>query len=161
MAILALIHSAAEYWAPVWCCSKHTRLVDKPIQDALQLVTGCLRATPINNLFVLAVRLLLPLYFTEKVLHCLELPCYEPRAPSPWLTLVHTNSRTQIDAPILSSAFVPAALVLLKNLDKSNTTAAFWADHKSEVEYGKAEKYFLPSHIYSISWPLTTRNYPT
>jgi len=26
--------------------------------------------------------------------------------------------------------FVPAALELLKDLDKSNTTAALWADHK-------------------------------
>jgi len=32
---------------------------------------------------------------------------------------------------------VPAALELLKDLDKSNTTAAFWADHKWNTEWQK------------------------
>jgi len=55
-ATFALIHSATEYCAPVWCRSKHTRLVDKPIHDALRLVSDWmpLRPTPIDNLFVLA-----------------------------------------------------------------------------------------------------------
>jgi len=34
--------------------AQHTRLVDKPIHDALRLVTGCLHPTPIHNRFVLA-----------------------------------------------------------------------------------------------------------
>ena len=54
IAALALIHSAAEYCAPVWSRSAHTRLIDKPINDALRVVTGCLRPTPTNNLFVLS-----------------------------------------------------------------------------------------------------------
>ena len=54
MATLALIHSAAEYCAPVSSRSVHTRLIDKPINDALRLVTGCLRPTPTDNLFVLS-----------------------------------------------------------------------------------------------------------
>jgi len=33
--------------------------------------------------------------------------------------------------------FVPAALKLIKDLDKSNTTAAFWADHKWNMEWQK------------------------
>ena len=52
IATLALIHSAAEYCAPVWSRSAHTRLIDKPINDALRLMTGCLRPTPTYNLFV-------------------------------------------------------------------------------------------------------------
>ena len=50
---LALVYSAAEYCAPVWCRSAHTRLIDKPINDALRIVTGCLRPTPTDNLYVL------------------------------------------------------------------------------------------------------------
>jgi len=57
-ATLALIHSAAEYFAPAWYRSKHTRFVGKTIYDALRLVTGCLRPTPIDNLFVLVVIIL-------------------------------------------------------------------------------------------------------
>ena len=53
-ASLALIHSAAECCAPVWSRSAHTRLIDKLINDALRLVTGCLRPTPTDDLFVLS-----------------------------------------------------------------------------------------------------------
>ena len=31
---LALVHSAADYCLLVWCCSAHTRLIDKPINGA-------------------------------------------------------------------------------------------------------------------------------
>ena len=43
---LALVHSTAEYFPPVWYRSAHTCLIDKPINDALCIVTGCLRPTP-------------------------------------------------------------------------------------------------------------------
>jgi len=43
---LALVHSTAEYCTPAWCRSAHTRLIDPAINDALQIVTGCLRPTP-------------------------------------------------------------------------------------------------------------------
>ena len=42
----------AEYSAPVWCRSAHTRLIKKLINDALRIVTGCLRPTPTDNLFI-------------------------------------------------------------------------------------------------------------
>ena len=41
------------YCAPVWCRSAHTRLVDPVINDALRIVTGCLRPTPADNLPIL------------------------------------------------------------------------------------------------------------
>jgi len=50
IAALALVHSTAEYCAPVWCRSAHTRLIDPAINDALRIVTGCLRPTPVDNL---------------------------------------------------------------------------------------------------------------
>ena len=51
---VALVHSTAEYCAPVWCRSAHTRLIDPTINDALRIVIGCLRPTPADNLFILA-----------------------------------------------------------------------------------------------------------
>ena len=39
-AALSLIYSTAEYWAPVWCRSAHTRLIDSVLNDALRIVTG-------------------------------------------------------------------------------------------------------------------------
>ena len=50
----ALVHSTAEYCAPVWCRSAHTRLIDPTINDALRIVTGWLRPTPADNLPILA-----------------------------------------------------------------------------------------------------------
>ena len=38
----------------VWYHSAHTRLIDRPINDALRLVTGCLRPTPTADLYALA-----------------------------------------------------------------------------------------------------------
>ena len=54
IATLALVHSTAEYWAPAWCQSAHTRLIDSPQNNALQIVTGCLCPTPADNLPILA-----------------------------------------------------------------------------------------------------------
>jgi len=53
-ATLALVHSTAEYCAPVWCRSAHTRLIDPDISNASQIVTGCLCPTPADNLSILA-----------------------------------------------------------------------------------------------------------
>jgi len=54
IATLALMHSIAEYCAPVWCHSAHTRLIDHTINDALRIVTGCMRPTPAHNFHILA-----------------------------------------------------------------------------------------------------------
>ena len=51
---LSLVYSTAEYCAPVWCCSMPTRLIDSILDDALRIVTGCLRPTPTKDLPVLA-----------------------------------------------------------------------------------------------------------
>jgi len=54
-ATLVLVISTAEYCAPIWCHSAHTRLIDHVINDALRIVTGCLRPTSADNLPTLAV----------------------------------------------------------------------------------------------------------
>ena len=45
IATTSLVYSTAEYCAPVWCCIAHTRLTDSVLNDALRIVTGCLRPT--------------------------------------------------------------------------------------------------------------------
>ena len=54
IATLSLVYSAAEHCAPVWCRSAHTRLIDSVLNDALRMVTGCLRPTPTDHLPVLS-----------------------------------------------------------------------------------------------------------
>ena len=54
IATLSLVYSAAEYCAPVWCRSAHTCLIDNVLNDALRIITGCLRPTPTDHLPVLS-----------------------------------------------------------------------------------------------------------
>ena len=51
---LALVYSAAEYAAPAWCRSVHTRKLDTTLNETLRIITGCLRPTPSEFLPVLA-----------------------------------------------------------------------------------------------------------
>ena len=54
IATLSLVYLAAEYCAPVWCRSAHTRLIDSVLNDALRIVTGCLCPTPTDHLPMLS-----------------------------------------------------------------------------------------------------------
>ena len=54
IATLSLVYSTAEYCAPVFCRSAHTRLIDSVLNDALRIVTGFLRPTPTDHLPVLS-----------------------------------------------------------------------------------------------------------
>ena len=54
IATLSLVYSTAEYCAPAWCYSAHTRLIDSVLNDTLHMVTGFLHPTPIDHLPVLS-----------------------------------------------------------------------------------------------------------
>ena len=51
---LSSVHFTAEYCAPVLCHSTQTRLIDSILNDALRIVTRCLRPTSTKDLSVLA-----------------------------------------------------------------------------------------------------------
>lgn len=50
----ALVFATAEYCAPAWCRSPHVKKLDAALNTALRTISGCLRATPIYQLPVLA-----------------------------------------------------------------------------------------------------------
>ena len=50
----ALVYSAAEYCAPVWCRSSHMKGLDTALNSAMRIVSGCLRPTPVNQLPILS-----------------------------------------------------------------------------------------------------------
>ena len=54
IAALSLICSTAKYCAPVWWYSAYIRLIDSVLNDALRIVTGCLRPTPTDHLPILS-----------------------------------------------------------------------------------------------------------
>ena len=125
-ATLALVHLTAEYCAPVWCRSTDTRFIDPAINDALLIVTSCLRPTPVDNLPILAGIQRAELRRNGATLSLAR------RAMEPG-HLLHSalTCPPSADARPLKSRypFVPAAQQLIKSSDNNNIGAAHWADH--------------------------------
>ena len=133
IATLFLVYSTAEYCAPVWCRSAHTRLIDSVLNDALRIVTGCLRPTPTDHLPVLS-----------------GIQPAELRRMGATLSLAHRGSLDpdHILYGLLSgssdthqvrlrsrSPFVPAARNILDNLANLGIRASQWINHKWKTEY--------------------------
>ncbi|KAL4100858.1 hypothetical protein QTP88_020887 [Uroleucon formosanum] len=51
---LALCFSAVEYASPVWGRSSHTKKVDVALNESCRLITGCLKNTPVEQLYILS-----------------------------------------------------------------------------------------------------------
>ena len=51
---LALCYSVAEYAAPVWARSSHAQKLNPELNSACRAVTGCLKPTNVENLYLLA-----------------------------------------------------------------------------------------------------------
>ena len=131
-ATLALVHSTAEYWAPSWCRSAHTRLIDHVIKDALRILTACLRPTPADNLPIHAG--IQPAELRRKgttlsVERCVMEPGHllgsEFTCPSNG-NARHLKSR---------HPFVPDAQKLISSSDYNNRCAALWVDHRRNAEW--------------------------
>ena len=133
IATLSLVYSTAEYSAPVWCCSAHTRLIDGVLNDALRIVTGCLYPTSTDHLPVLS-----------------GIQPAEIRQLGATLSLAHRGSLEpdHIFYGLLSGSsdirqvrlrsrrlFVPAARNLLDNLARLGIRASEWKNHKWKTEY--------------------------
>ena len=133
IATLSLVYSTAEYCAPVWCRSAHTRLIDSVLNDALRIVTGCLRPTPTDHLPILSgiqpaelrrMGATLSLAYRgsldpDHILHGLLSGSSDTR---------HVRLRSR-------RPFVPAARNLLDNLTRLGIRASEWTNHKWKTEY--------------------------
>jgi len=127
-ATLALVHSTAEYCAPAWWRSAHTRII-----DALRIVTECLRPTPADNLPILAGIQPAELRRSGATLSLAR------RAMEPGHLLHSALTRpSSADARRLNSRhpFVPVAQQLISLSDNNNISAAQWANHQWNAEWG-------------------------
>jgi len=126
------VHSTAEICVPVWCRSVHTCLTDPTINDALIIVTGCLRPSPAVNLPILlgiqpvklrgvtlslARRAKEPRHLLHSALTCAQSAnarCFKSRNP-----------------------FVHAAQQLISFSDSNNDNirAAPWVDHQWNAKW--------------------------
>ncbi|KAL4113930.1 hypothetical protein QTP88_017480 [Uroleucon formosanum] len=51
---MALCYSVGEYACPVWRSSTHAKKIDIALNTTCRLITGCLRNTPMNKVYLLA-----------------------------------------------------------------------------------------------------------
>ena len=133
IATLSLVYSAAEYCAPVWCRSAHTRLIDSVLNDALRIVTGCLRPTPTDHLPVLS-----GIQPTElrRMGATLSLAYRGSLDPDYILHGLLSGSSDTRQVRLRSRhPFVPAARNLLHNNARLGIRASKWTNHKWTMEY--------------------------
>jgi len=132
------VHSTAEYCAPVWCRSVHTRLIDPAVNDALRIVTGCLRLTPADNLPILA-----GIQPAELRRHGATLSLARHAMEPGHLLHSALNRPSNADARRLKSRhpFVPASQQLINSSDNNNIG--------SPVECGVGGQPFKTPHFHT------------
>ena len=133
IATLSLVYSAAEYYAPVWCRSAHTRLIDSVLNDALHMVTGYLRPTPTDHLPVLSGIQPAALRQMGATLSLAHRGSLDPDHNLHGLLSGSSDNR-QVRLKSRRS-FVPATRNLLDNLAKIGIRASEWTNHKWKTEY--------------------------
>ena len=133
IATLSLVYSSAEYCAPVWCRSAHTRLIDSVLNDALSIVSGCLHRTPTDHLPVLSG--IQPAEL-RRLGATLSLAYRGSLDPDHILYgLLRGSSDTGQVRLRSRRPFVPGARNLLDNLARLGIRASEWTNHEWKTEY--------------------------
>ena len=133
IATLSLVYSTAEQCAPVWCRSAHTRLIDSALNDALRIVTGCLRPTPMDHLPVLSGIQPAELHRMGATLSLAYRGSLDPDHILYGLLCGFSDTcQVRLRSRRL---FVPAARNLLGNLAGLGIRAFEWTNHKWKTEY--------------------------
>ena len=138
IATLSVAYSAAEYSAPVWCRNRNvsqkiTRLIDSVLNDALHIVTVCLRPTPMDHLPVLSGIQPAELRRMEATL---SLAYHGSLDPDHILYGLLSGSSDTRQVRLRSRRpFVSVARNLLDNLARHGIRASEWTNHKWNAEY--------------------------
>ena len=133
IATLSLVYSTAEYCAPVWCRSAHTRLIDSVLNGALRIVTGCLRPTPTDHLPVLSG--IQPAEL-RRIGATLSLAHHGSLDPDHILYGLLSGSSDNRQVRLRSRRpFVPGARNLLDNLARLGIRASEWTNHKWKTDH--------------------------
>ena len=133
IATLCLVYSTAEYCAPVWCCSAHSRLIDSVLNDTLRIVTGCLRPTPTDHLSILSGIQLAELRRLGATLSLANRGSLDP--DHILYGLLNGSSDTRQVRLRFRRPFVPTARNLLDNLARLGIRASEWTNHKWKTKY--------------------------
>ena len=131
IATLSLVYLTAEYCAPVWCCNAHICLINSVLNDALRIVTECLRPTSTDHLPVLSSiqpAELRQLGTTTSLAYRGSL------GPDHILYGLLRGSSDTYQVRLKSKcSFVPAARNLLDNLARFGIRASVWTNQKWKI----------------------------
>ena len=133
IATLSLVYSTAEYCAPVWCRSAHTRLIDSVLNDAMRKITGSLRPTPTDHLPVLSGIQPAELCQMGATLSLAHRGFMDP--DHILYGLLSGSSDTRQVRLRSRCPFVPGVRSLLNNLARLGIRASEWTNHKWKTEY--------------------------
>ena len=144
-AALSLVYSTADYCAPVWCRSAHTCLIDSVLNDALRIVTECLRPTPTDYLPVLASIQPAELRRLGATLSLAYRGSLDPGHILHELLVGFADGhRERLKS---RRPFLPAARKLLQDLTALDIRAAQWTNFKWSTEYSECSsdlRAFIP-----------------
>ena len=129
IATLSLAYSTAEYCAPVWCRSAHTHFIDSVLNDALSIVTGCLRPTPTDHLPVLSGIQPAELRRMEATLSLNHRRCLDPDH------ILYGLLSGSSDTRQMRLRSRRATRNLLDNLARLDIRASKWTNHKWKTNY--------------------------
>ena len=132
IATLSLVYSAAEYCAPVWCRSAHIRLIDSVLNDALRIVTGCLRPTLTDYLPVLSGIQPAELHRMGATLSLAHRGSLDPNHILYGLLSGYSDTR---QVRLRFRRPEPAARNLLDNLSRVGFCPSEWTNRKWKTEY--------------------------
>ena len=125
IAALSLVYSTAEYCAPVWYRSAHTRLIDSVLNDVLRIVTGCLHI--LSGIQPAELR---------RMGATLSLAYRGSLDPDHILYGLLSGSSDTCQMRLRSTRpFVSAARNLLENLASLGIRTSKWKNHKWKTEY--------------------------
>ena len=133
IATLSLFYSTGECCTPVWCRSAHTRLIDSVLNNALRIVTGCLRPTPTDHLPVLSG--IQPAEL-RRMGATLSLAYRGSLDPDHILYGLLSGSSDTRQVRLRSRRpFMPGVRNLLDNLASRGIRSSEWINHKWKTEY--------------------------
>ena len=127
-ATLSLVYSTSENYAPVWCRSAYNRLIDSVLNDALRIITGCLRPTPTDHLPILSGIHPAELYRLGATLSLVYRGSLDP--DHILYGLLSGSSDTRQVRLRSRRPFVPAARNRLDNLARLGIRASEWTNHE-------------------------------
>ena len=133
IATLSVVYSTAEYCAPVWYCSAHTRLIDSVLNDLLRIVTGCLRPTPTDHLPIISGIQPAELRRMGATLSLDHRGFLDP--DHILYSLLSGSSDTRQVRLRSRRPFVPVARNLLDNLVRLGICVSEWTNFKWKTEY--------------------------